>query len=225
MTVIGAILARNEAGPDRFLAQCVESLRPACNAILLLDDGSTDGTLDLAEELGCLVSSRASDTPAWGAEAPARQELWHKAAELAGPDGWVLVSDADQVLLGADLIPALAQSWEAQAWAWPLYDLWTPTEYREDGHWLAHLYPRPWMARVDAFGPNPLWHPNGALHVGHLPPGEFVAYVAPEEVSWLHYGYSRPDLRQRKAAAYLGQSHHLTEFQRAHAASILDYDR
>lgn len=221
--VIGAILARNEAGPDRFLAQCVASLRPACDAILLLDDGSTDGTPDLARDLGCLVTHRESTVPAWGAEAPAREELWRKAADLAGPEGWVLVSDADQVLVGSDLIPTLAQTWEAQAWAWPLYDLWTPTDYREDDYWQGHLHPRPWMARVSAF-PNPLWHANGALHVGHLPPGEFVAYVAPEEVYWLHYGYSTPDLRSRKAEAYLGQAHHLTEFQRAHAASILDHD-
>lgn len=228
--VVGAILARNEAAPDRFLAQCVASLRPACDAILLLDDGSTDGTPDLARALGCLVAHRHADTPAWGHEAPAREELWRKAADLAGPEGWVLVSDADQILVGADLIPTLAQTWEAEAWAWPLYDLWTPTDYREDDYWQGHRHPRPWMARVSAF-PNPLWHAKSGLHVGHLPPGEFVAYVAPVDergvsrVYWEHEGYSTPELRRRKYRMYMEQAEHLTPFQLMHAQSILDYDK
>lgn len=189
------------------------------NEVVVLDDNSTDGTADLARNLGCVVYTRDNQTPAWGAEASARAQLWDLAAQHAH-DGWVLVCDADMILEG-DPRP-LAASWDVDAWAWPLRDLWdSEATFRVDGPWgLGPVTPRAWMFRPSAC-PAPTWR-AGALHVGHAP-ANFAGLVgvAPQLV-WMHLSYVKPQHRRLKHAQYLAHASTLTPFERAHAESIAD---
>lgn len=215
--LIVAILARNEA--DRYLARVISRCHQFSDAILLLDDGSTDGTMDLARSLGCVVQSRSGEM-AWGAEAPARAQLWENAAQLAD-GGWVLVCDADMLLHG-DPWP-LCASWEASSWAWPLYDLWdAETTFRVDGPWaMGPQTPRPWLFRPSALTEPPVWSEKG-VHCGHAPlnfPGP--CFVAPDLV-WHHLAYVQKTDRIAKHQQYLAQADQLTPFERNHAESILD---
>jgi hypothetical protein len=203
----------------RALARC----REFSDAILLLDDRSTDATSEIAAEMGCVVRTRGSEAVAWGAESFARSELWAFACAYATePDDWVLICDADMLLHG-DPRP-LCESEAVTAWAWPLYDLWSETEYRSDGFWQGHLVPRVWLLRPNTQPPDyaPIW-PDKALHCGHFPcnMGLLIAN-APPDVYWLHYSYARPEHREEKARQYLANAHVLSEFERQHAASILD---
>ena len=45
-------MARNEG---KILRRCVESLRSACDVVLVVDTGSTDDTIEIADELECVV--------------------------------------------------------------------------------------------------------------------------------------------------------------------------
>ena len=139
MKLATAILAKHEAAPDRYLARVVERCCTFSDAVLLLDDRSTDGTAKLASSLGCQVRTRSVlHEPAWGQETPARVELWDwgvtVARDLDPANAWLLICDADMLLHG-DPRP-LGLSWDAGAWAWPLADLWDDeTRFREDGPW------------------------------------------------------------------------------------------
>ena len=64
-----AIIAKDEA--ERLQA-CVDSCRPFADEVLVVDSGSTDGTLDLARRLGCAVVEPAGRDTGLSATSPRR---------------------------------------------------------------------------------------------------------------------------------------------------------
>ena len=223
MRLVTAILARDEAAPDRYLRRVLTRCAEFSDAILVLDDGSTDATAAIAREAGGVVHTRRG-AAAWGAEAPARQELWERAAALAD-GGWVLICDADMLLVG-DPRP-LTYSWDVASWAWPLVDLWDSEEtFRVDGAWqFGPRTPRPWLFRPSVGGANfaAQWGTRG-IHVGHAPAnfGDAGPSAVAPDLFWKHLAYVQREHREAKAAQYAATAAQLTAFERAHAASILD---
>ncbi len=206
--IVGALLVRNEA--DRYLARVLTAMRPFCDAIVALDDGSTDATADVCRAHGCDVTTADSaGADWWGSarpEAPRRAELWRLAAERAGPGGWVLVFDADMELVGLrpeDLRKLADPAILTNAWAWVLYDAWNAdTRHRVDGHWQASVHPRVWMVRVPTEPFEPAW-PRQDVHVGHFPANLSMNIgVVPPPAGWRHLAYVRPEDRARKHAQY-----------------------
>ncbi len=84
MRITATIITLNE---ERNIARAIESLR-CCDEILILDSGSTDRTVELAEKLGARVVEA-------GWRGYAGQKNW--AAEQASHD-WILSLDADESL-------------------------------------------------------------------------------------------------------------------------------
>ena len=221
MRLVTAMLVRNEA--DRFLRQVLQNAKACADQVLVLDDNSEDDTVAVARECGAITVSRETSTPAWGNESAARQELWDLAVDAAQVcRAWVLFQDADMIL-SADPRPLTATN-ALNSWLWPLYDMWSPTEYRADGYWRAHEFARPWM--VNPFhvpaGWKPEWSPRG-IHCGHLP-SNWVMWgaIAPPQYYWKHLAYSSPEAREHKHTQYLSQRDQLTPDELAHARSILD---
>ena len=220
MRLVTALLVKDEA--NRYLRPVLERCWSFSDEVLVLDDGSTDETVQVAESLGCLVKQRPQ-TGMWGNESPARAELWDRGAKLA-KDGWLLICDADMILEGnpRDLI----QTWEVVAWAFVLWDCWDGEhQARVDGAWShGPVTPRPWLFRpsvcVDGI---PQWSGRG-LHPGHAPLNlvGVVGIAPPELYYWRHLAYTRKEDRVRKHAQYLGQSAQLTDWEKAHAMSIAD---
>lgn len=219
--LVTAILARNEAAPDRYLRRVLARCTEFSDVVLVLDDASTDDTAQVARDMGCVVATRDAEH-AWGIESPARRELWERAADLAGPAGWVLVCDADMVLVG-DPRP-LCDSWVCDAWGWPLADVWDDERWaRVDGPWgFGPVTPRPWLYRPSALRAPAQWNPRG-VHCGHAP-ANFggVMGVAPPDTYWIHLGYLKPEHRVAKHAQYAKIADQLDAFEQTHAASILD---
>lgn len=81
----GVVITLNEA--DR-IARCVASMRGLCEDVLVLDSGSTDGTVEIARALGARVEHRDWD-------GFARQK---NAAIERARHPWVLLLDADEWL-------------------------------------------------------------------------------------------------------------------------------
>jgi glycosyltransferase involved in cell wall biosynthesis len=77
------IIARNEVGR---LERCVRSCLPFSDEVLVVDGGSTDGTRELAESLGCRVI-----TNEWAGYAPQR----NFGADAAAND-WIFSIDCDE---------------------------------------------------------------------------------------------------------------------------------
>lgn len=216
-------MVRNEAAPDRYLHRVLENMRARSDAILILDDHSTDDTPVMCAPYADFMFYRMGGVPAWGAEATAREELWRLATVTAAPGDWLCFWDAD-MLLSRDPRPLMGTT-ALNTWCWPLYDLWDSEEtYRADGHWQGHRHPRAWMVRphdVPA-GWAPTWTARG-MHCGHLPSNwPLRAGVAPDDYYWRHYSFCTPDHRAVKHAQYLSQRDQLSPGERAHAESILD---
>lgn len=205
--IVTAILARNEA--DRYLRRTLENAASLTDHTILLDDGSTDTTADLARELGATVlpNPAAVNGGWWGAaaEAPARSALWHAAVSIAGPTGWVYVADADHELLGitkADM-RTLARSSYVNAWCWPLWDCWDSDEqHRVDGFWQGWRVPRPWMVRALPMPDfEPAWGRQD-IHVGHLP-ANYPLRLGNAPGGIRHLGWVSATDRTVKARRYL----------------------
>lgn len=105
--VVGAVIARNEA---ENIGRCLAALRPAVDAMVVVDTGSTDDTVAVAREAGAQVVE---------IEWPNDFGLARQAAEpLLGDEGWVLWVDADEFLDPEDIsVPRIAAG---------LYDTWDP---------------------------------------------------------------------------------------------------
>jgi glycosyltransferase involved in cell wall biosynthesis len=120
MKITATIITLNE---ERNIARAIESLR-CCDEILILDSGSTDRTVELAENLGARVLEA-------GWRGFAGQKNW--AAEQAAHN-WILSLDADE---------ALSEALEAEIWtlkkAGPRYNGYTmPRLARYLGRWILH---------------------------------------------------------------------------------------
>ena len=120
MKITATIIAFNE---ERNIARAIESLR-CCDEILVVDSGSTDRTVELAQNLGARVIEAN-----W--RGYSQQKNW--AAEQAHHD-WVLSLDADE---------ALSEALEAEIWnlkkSGPRYDGYTmPRLARYMGRWILH---------------------------------------------------------------------------------------
>jgi glycosyltransferase involved in cell wall biosynthesis len=120
MKITATIITLNE---ERNVARAIESLR-CCDEILIVDSGSTDRTVELAEKLGVRVLEA-------GWLGYAAQKNW--AAEHAGNE-WILSLDADE---------ALSEALEAEIWSLkksgPEYDAYTmPRLARYLGRWIYH---------------------------------------------------------------------------------------
>lgn len=200
MNVIGAVLARNEASPDRYLERCIRNALSVCDGVVLLDDGSSDDTPKIARALGCDVIERSS-AGFWGTnESAARAALWAAASERAE---WVYIFDADHELLGCtrEDMRVLCSAEYTDAWAFPLLDCWDSDEtHRIDGFWIAWRSPRVWLARTSH---DAEWGDRG-IHSGHLPLNwSGVVTQAPAPMMIRHLSYVSPQHRARKVKQYL----------------------
>ncbi len=189
---VAAIMARNEA--TRYLRDTIESLKPLCDTILLLDDHSEDQTAQLAWDLGCEVKERPAGEPMWGRETGARQELWNWGSEVAG-DGWLYIADADHIThADPEMWRTLCTAWNTSAWAMPLMDVWDqPSQHRIDGFWQGYQIPRPW-----------------------------VVGVAPSTIWIEHRGWMRASDRKDKYERYKSTFDQMSPFERAHVESLLE---
>jgi len=120
MKITATIITLNE---ERNIARAIESLR-CSDEILIVDSGSVDRTVELAEKLGARVIEA-------GWRGFAGQKNW--AAEQAAYD-WILSLDADE---------ALSEALEAEIWnlkkTGPRHDAYTmPRLARYLGRWILH---------------------------------------------------------------------------------------
>jgi hypothetical protein len=165
------------------------------------------------------------DAPlAWGQEGSARDTLFALAWDTTPIDGYILFLDADMIPARN---PRFLMETEAEGICFRLYDLWEtdPLRYREDEFWRGHRVPRAWMIRKRKRRPEKWGSLSGkGIHSGHLPGNIDIRTWAysPNDLPLLHYAYSTPKLRETKHAQYMSVANELSDFEKRHAASIVD---
>lgn len=221
MNLTIACMARNEI--HRFWPKVLEVWNDFADSIIVLDDNSTDETAHTARDEGAyLIPHAAQSAKAWGKEAPKRKLLFEACWERVEVGDYIFFLDADMIPARC---PRAFMDDLGETFAFSLYDLWEPKRYRDDSYWKGHFHPRPWMIkRTEEEGPWE-WNERG-IHCGHFPLNLRLSKIryAPDDFSILHYAYVTPELRAAKHEQYMSVRRQLTDFEWAHAESILKPD-
>jgi glycosyltransferase involved in cell wall biosynthesis len=97
--ISACLITRDEA---RFLPDCLRSIHPAVDEVVVADTGSRDDTVRIAREAGCTVLHHT-----WDDDFAAARNVGIAAAT----GDWILVIDADERLMGGDqLRPLVAEA-------------------------------------------------------------------------------------------------------------------
>lgn len=237
-----ATMVKDEA--DRFWRSALQAWAEFSDSILVLDDGSTDATMEIAQqeipELLVPVEPVEDTDHAWGNETPYREMLFNFAIDVAEPGDVIFFEDADMTPL-RDPTEIFTKS-TADAFCFYLYDLWATDEMHvtrqyetgefafrdEKPYWQAHRNPRTWAIRVsedDKDGTFTFDHDRG-IHSGHIPSDWWGRgrdrCIVPKTHAIAHYGYLHPADREEKEEKYRAVEDQLTDFERAHAETITD---
>jgi hypothetical protein len=99
--IIGSLVMRNEA--DRYLEQCLTHNMQFCDLTVVLDDRSSDDSVEIAYGLGCEVTVRDEIVPSFiEHEGRFRQAAWDALSVKARDGDWVFSFDADEFLVTSE---------------------------------------------------------------------------------------------------------------------------
>ncbi|MEK4055381.1 glycosyltransferase family 2 protein [Paenibacillus sp. FSL F4-0087] len=194
-----SMIVRNEE--HRYLKQALETHRPWIDRAVIIDDGSTDHTVALCQEMleGIPLTLIVNPASLFADEVSLRKQQW--ATTVATGPEWILNLDADEILttdFGTVRNQLLGGAEDAIYLR--LFDMWSDTHYREDQYWQAHAYYRPFLVRY-----RPEWSyewKETPQHCGRFPLTiQHFAYGC-HSPRVKHYGWARAEDRIRKYERY-----------------------
>ncbi|WP_405153951.1 glycosyltransferase family 2 protein [Paenibacillus sp. FSL K6-0108] len=144
-----SMIVRNEE--HRYLGQALETHRPWIDRAVIIDDGSTDRTVALCQEILADIPLTLIVNPAslFADEVSLRKQQWETTV-ATGPE-WILNLDADEILTtDFGIVRNQLLSGTEDAIYFRLFDMWSESHYREDQYWQAHTYYRPFLVRYRA---------------------------------------------------------------------------
>jgi glycosyltransferase involved in cell wall biosynthesis len=156
--IIAALRIRNEG---RWITACLESLKPLCSTIIVMDDGSTDDTRERCARAGAEVWP----SPFAGLDEH-RDKNWLLSKVAPHKPDWVFLVDGDEALDsdGPDQIRESITKGGADHLMFQVMYLWNRVDtVRQDG-----VYARFWTPRLYRWGANIGFTPtNYAKHNLH----------------------------------------------------------
>lgn len=201
MKLIVGMLVKNEA--DRYLSRVIENINLFADELVVLDDQSTDHSMDLIKSLSLVPTTIHTNYYGhFSNEIVLRKNLYAQIIERK-PD-WFMVIDADEVYSGAcrKAFDQLMNQGEIDVWGFRLYDLWDEHHYRADALWQAQEYYTPMLARnIKDF--KAVWRET-PQHCGRLPQNVWSLRNSGTDLMKIkHLGWIRVADRLRKYERYM----------------------
>lgn len=229
-TLVASAIVRNEAG--RYLDIWLRHLLTFCDEVRLLDDGSTDGTYELAESMPEVAITRRVGRSFLQYESDARNELL--AWTLEAKPSYVLSIDADEFIGDTVALRARMQEEPGSVYALWMREVWkigrwdpsgtTAQEVglRVDGLWGDRRCPILWQAPPKLQGAR--WRvPRRKLACGREPLAVRGQRGIDTGIGVYHFGWTRVAEREARADRYY--QHDGGRFHAdAHLQSLLDPD-
>ncbi|HEY9724288.1 MAG TPA: glycosyltransferase [Oscillatoriaceae cyanobacterium] len=198
--VLLSMLVHNEA--DRYLRQVLSHAASYVDQVLIVDDGSTDDSVEVCREVLAGVPHRIVrlEQSSFHQEHLLRRKQWELA--LAERSDWILVLDADEIFEDGMRtgIRRLIDQDQYDAIAFRLYDFWDEARYRDDAYWCAHRFHRPFLVRRVPGRPV-IWQETDQ-HCGRFPQDVMHLRMAQSELRLKHLGWASERDRQAKFARY-----------------------
>lgn len=139
--IIMGLLCKNEK--DRFIEKYLEENLILCDRLVVLDDKSTDRTLEYVKKFSKTsaipISIFTSTHSQWAsAEWKQRKKLFDLCNAYASERDWIVILDCDEFITNPiDLRNQMLDS-DHDFIGIRLYDMWNDTHYRDDKYWMAH---------------------------------------------------------------------------------------
>lgn len=196
-----AMLIRNES--ERHIERVLQQGREYIDQAVILDDASDDDTVHLCQEIlkGIPLILHSNEKPMFHNEVSLRKQLWELA--LSTNPEWIVILDADEMFeenAPRQLRELLKHSHDVDYYSFRLYDLWTETHYRDDSHWQAHRWYRPFILR-NVPGFQAKWQET-PQHCGRFPKNIIELRGANSPLRVKHLGWIRPQDRLAKYYRY-----------------------
>ena len=196
-----SMLVRNEG--NKFIKEILEHAAKYIDSAVILDDASDDDTIEICKaalkNVPLIIVSNKEQ--GFDNEILLRKQLWEMTIDT-NPD-WILSLDADEMFEDKiiDAKWSLINQPDFDFYCFRLYDMWDKLHYREDDHWKAHNYYRPFLIR---FQPNfdYTWR-EMPLHCGRISMNIFSLKGCTCDVRLKHFGWATKQIREEKYKRYL----------------------
>jgi glycosyltransferase involved in cell wall biosynthesis len=200
--IVACMVVKDEE--DRYLQSALEWNSKFVDEIVVVDDGSTDGTYDLATMYADHVYRRPAYVPPFmNNEGMFRQYAWDMSGTHISSGDWFLTLDADEFIVGS-LYDQIGYGMEAGSIH--KFEMWDQINgdlfYRTDGFWGDI-----WNIRLARFHAHGAYKPRnmGCTSVPEIYQGVDVKL---EDVALIHAGYLDATDRQDKYDRYSNLLNH-----------------
>lgn len=200
-TLTLSMIVKNEE--NRYLKETLENAIRYVDQVLIIDDASTDGTVELCKEILKGVPHRiiVNEQSMFAEEYKLRQLQWKETLKM-NPD-WILFLDADEIFEEkmVEYSKNLMNNNAVDLYCFRLFDMWNEDCYREDQYWNAHTRHMPFLLR---FQPNFKYKfRNTNQHCGRMPKNVYDLDYANINIRVKHYGWAREEDRLKKYERYM----------------------
>ncbi|RTE01327.1 glycosyltransferase [Paenibacillus whitsoniae] len=217
-----SMIIRNEE--NRFLRQVLEKHKAYIDEAVIIDDGSTDRSIDICKEIldGIPLKLVCNQESMFHNETELRQQQWNETIKT-NPD-WILILDADEIFedrFASEVRSLIGQS-DIDLICFRLYDFWDENHYREDNYWYSHRTFRPFLMRYrEDFT---YWWKKTPQHCGRFPENIFELPHGISTLRLKHLGWSKEKFRLEKFNRYMELDPEYKYGWREQYLSILEED-
>ena len=195
-----SMIVKNEEG--RYLKQMLNSLKEHIDEAVIIDDGSSDNTINICREIlkDIPLHIIQNEKSMFGCEVELRKKQWSETIKT-NPD-WILNLDADEILEEGfwDDAQKLIDDKNYDFYCFRLYDMWNETYYREDKYWNSHSIYRPFLMRYQS-NFSYTWNET-PQHCGRFPINTTFFPKATSEFRVKHLGWATEKDRIEKYKRY-----------------------